>query len=94
MNVLTDANGVCVLQTHDIDLAFTDSIFEAKRAQRYLTGSETSEPYNCQYVVWFHSPKERGNFLTELKQFLGGYVDNFIVEDRGTAIVLRGFCII
>ena len=28
MNVLTDANGVCVLQTHDIDLAFTDSIFE------------------------------------------------------------------
>jgi len=92
--LLTTNNGVCVLQTGDIDLAFTDSYDEAKEAQQQIVGNSTVEPYNCQHQVVFSTDRERNEFMTELRCFLGNYLENFIVCQSDDDIVLRGFCLI
>lgn len=85
--------GCWVLQTGNIDLAFTDSIGRAMDAAKDMGNDVT--PYWYSYRIDFSNNDDRLEFLNKIQTTCGmAYLHPFVQDADDTHITLAGYCIL
>ncbi len=85
--------GCWVLQTGNINLAFTDSFGRALDAAKEM--GVTCEPYWTSYTIKFDTPEDRASVAHLIDTTCGGaYLSPFVGQASEQSITLSGYCIL